>query len=187
MESKFEGWKGRLLSRGGRLQLINSVLSSIPVYFMSSFLLPKWVINRLDKIQRRFLWGESDTKKGISLMAWSEICVPKINGGMGVTNLLIRNYSLLLRWWWRLYRIPNSLWSRTAITISSVTRDQQQHRIWKCSGSFFWMQLLKIRPLFNWSTYWQIGTGSSISYWFDTWIHPIKSVLDRPNPGNRKW
>lgn len=99
LESKFEGWKGRLISRGGHLQLVNSVLSAIPIYFMSSFLLPKWVIKRLDRIRRRFLWGQNETRKGISLIEWSAVCFPKTNGGMGVTNLLIRNYSLLLRWW----------------------------------------------------------------------------------------
>lgn len=37
-------WKQKLVSRGGRLQLMRSVLSSIPIYFMTCFLLPKWVI-----------------------------------------------------------------------------------------------------------------------------------------------
>lgn len=41
VEQKLEGWKSRLILRGGRLLLMNSVLSSIPIYFMSSFLLPK--------------------------------------------------------------------------------------------------------------------------------------------------
>lgn len=54
IESRLEGWKGRFISRGGRLLLMNSVLSSIPIYFMSVFLLPKWVLNRIDKIRRRF-------------------------------------------------------------------------------------------------------------------------------------
>lgn len=83
LELKFEGWKSRLISRGGRLQLMNLVMSSIPIYFMSSFLLSKWVINRLDRIWRRFLWGYSENKNGISLIASSVVCLPKKNGGMG--------------------------------------------------------------------------------------------------------
>lgn len=35
MEKILQGWKGKMISRGGRMQLVNSVLSSIPSYFMS--------------------------------------------------------------------------------------------------------------------------------------------------------
>ncbi|KAJ4772981.1 LINE-1 reverse transcriptase, partial [Rhynchospora pubera] len=38
--SKLAGWKCRLLSRAGRIVLASSVLSSIPIYFMSVFSLP---------------------------------------------------------------------------------------------------------------------------------------------------
>ena len=56
-----------------------------------------------------------------------------------------------------------------------------------CDGSFFWMQLRKIRPHFNWSTQWHIGTGDSISYWFDSWTAPTVATIDTPVPANRKW
>lgn len=57
MENKLAGWKCKIISKEGRLQLVQSVLSSIPVYYMMSFRLPQWVINRIDSIRRRFLWG----------------------------------------------------------------------------------------------------------------------------------
>lgn len=104
-----------------------------------------------------------------------------------MTNLLIRNYSLLMRLWWRLYRYSESLWTQTAVTLRSTTRSQVQHRVCMHTGSFFGMQLLKIRPLFDFRTYWQIGPGSSISYWFDSWTNPIMSSLDRPVLANRKF
>ena len=37
VERKLEGWQGRMLSRGGRLQLLQSVLTSIPTYYMMCF------------------------------------------------------------------------------------------------------------------------------------------------------
>jgi hypothetical protein len=43
MEKKLSGWKGKLLSVGGHLVLINSVLSSLPMFMMSCFELPKGV------------------------------------------------------------------------------------------------------------------------------------------------
>jgi hypothetical protein len=44
IEKKLSGWKGKLLSVGGRLVLINSVMSSLPMFMMSFFELPKGVL-----------------------------------------------------------------------------------------------------------------------------------------------
>lgn len=78
IEKKLDGWKGKLISRGGRLQLVNSVLSSIPIYFMACFQLPRWVLKRIDMIRRQFLWGKTDgSVNGTSLMNWDTVCLPK--------------------------------------------------------------------------------------------------------------
>ena len=186
IESKLDGWKGKLISRGGRLQLMNSVLSSIPIYFMSSFLLPIWVINRIDKIRRDFLWGKTDKRKGISLINWEVVCLPKELGGLGAANLVIRNKALLLRWWWRVYKTTECLWAQTVSQLYNLTTSAQSHQIWKREGSFFWSQLQKIRPLFDMSVRWSIGNGELISYWFDSWTYPTMAAQIRPNSSNRK-
>ena len=56
-ERRLSGWKSKYLSKGGRLTLIKSVLSSLPTYFLSLFPLPTSVANKLESIQRKFLWG----------------------------------------------------------------------------------------------------------------------------------
>lgn len=118
MQRRLAGWRGKLISRGGRLQLINSVLSVIPVYFMNCFRLPKWVLNQIDKIRRVFLWASSQSVQNpMSLVNWQMVCLPKCSGGLGITNLQLQNMALLLRWWWRLYTAPSSLWT---ITVTSL-------------------------------------------------------------------
>lgn len=112
-EKRLGGCQSKLISRGGRLQLLNSVLSTIPIYYMACFKLPMWVIKCMDQIRRRFLWGRSDrVTKGISLINWKTVSIPRKCGGLGVVDLQIRNTSLLLRWWWRVYNIQ-TLFGRT--------------------------------------------------------------------------
>jgi hypothetical protein len=53
--AKLPGWKAELLNLAGRITLIKSVLSAIPVYLFTALNAPKWVIKAIEKIQRNFL------------------------------------------------------------------------------------------------------------------------------------
>ena len=55
MERRLARWKRLYLSKGGKVTLIKSTLSSLPTYFLSLFLIPVGVANRLEKLQRDFL------------------------------------------------------------------------------------------------------------------------------------
>jgi hypothetical protein len=45
IQKRLSSWKGKLLSLGGRLVLINSVLSNMVLHMISFFLLPKGVLH----------------------------------------------------------------------------------------------------------------------------------------------
>ena len=49
MEKRLAGWRKRYLSKGGRITLIKSTLSSLPTYFLSLFPIPTSVVHRLEK------------------------------------------------------------------------------------------------------------------------------------------
>jgi hypothetical protein len=48
IEKKLNSWKGKYLSVGGRLVLINSVLSSFPMFMFSFFEIPKGVLEKIN-------------------------------------------------------------------------------------------------------------------------------------------
>ena len=48
IKSKIESWAAKKLSYGGRLQLIQLVLSGIYLYWFNVFMLPKDVIHKID-------------------------------------------------------------------------------------------------------------------------------------------
>ena len=72
LHRKLAGWKKLYLSKGGRLTLLKSTLSSLPTYFLSLFTIPSHVANKIEKIQRDFLWGESK----VHLVGWDKVCAP---------------------------------------------------------------------------------------------------------------
>jgi hypothetical protein len=53
---KLPSWKGKLMTKVTRAQLVNSVLTSIVTYHVTVFALPKCLIKKIDKLRRNFLW-----------------------------------------------------------------------------------------------------------------------------------
>jgi hypothetical protein len=100
MRRKWAGWKKTYLSKGGRLTPIKSTLSNLPMYFLSLFPIPVNVVNRLEKLQRDFLWGGLNEEPKFHLVKWAQICSPMQGGGLGIWNLGNFNLALLGKWLW---------------------------------------------------------------------------------------
>ena len=74
MEKKLSRWKRLYLSKGGRLTLLKSTLSSLSTYYLSLFTIPKAVATRLEHIQRNFLWDSLVECFKYPLVAWEKVC-----------------------------------------------------------------------------------------------------------------
>lgn len=102
IENQIQGWKGKLLSIGGRVIFLNSVLSAIPIYWLSIFKIPSKIRMRIDKLRKRFLWYGSDSvRKKYCLVSWDAVCKSKNQWRLGVMNLSRLNQSLSAKWWVR--------------------------------------------------------------------------------------
>lgn len=109
LKKRLAVWKGRYLSIGGRIALINSVLSSLPLYF-SFFKAPKKVLKSLVAIQRNFLWNGCGESQKINWVCWEKVCLLKDKRGLGVKNLEWFNHSLLAKWKWRCLNDEEAVW-----------------------------------------------------------------------------
>jgi hypothetical protein len=58
IEKKLSSWKGKYLLVGGRLVLINSVLTSLPMFMLSFFEIPKGVLEKIDYFRSRIFLAE---------------------------------------------------------------------------------------------------------------------------------
>ena len=54
-KKRLMGWKHKPISLAGRICLINSVLSSLPLFFLSFFKIPIGVKRKIIKLQHHFL------------------------------------------------------------------------------------------------------------------------------------
>jgi hypothetical protein len=70
LRKKLQGWKGKVLSIGGRVTLLNSIISVVPLYWMSIYRLPVKVKQAIDKLRKYFLWyGDNLLRKKYHLVA----------------------------------------------------------------------------------------------------------------------
>ncbi|KAL2252768.1 UNVERIFIED_CONTAM: hypothetical protein Sindi_0071500, partial [Sesamum indicum] len=82
IDVRITGCKGISLSYAGRVRIIKSVLSALSLYWASAFILPKKVINEIEKRLRTFLW-KGTTSSGYAKVAWKDVCRPADVGGLG--------------------------------------------------------------------------------------------------------
>lgn len=91
-------WKVKLLSIGGRLNLIRSVLGSLGIYYMSMFKILETIVNLLEALSATFFWVGDDIQRKISWIKW-EIVLNSIDKvGLGVGSLKALNLALLQKW-----------------------------------------------------------------------------------------
>lgn len=102
LKDKLGSWKGKILSLGGRITLINSVLSSLAIFQLSFFKAPCRVIKEIKRLQNIFLWDSSDVKWKISWVRWEALCFSKENGGLGFKSFKEFNTTLLFKWMWKM-------------------------------------------------------------------------------------
>jgi hypothetical protein len=91
-QCRLQVWKGKFLFlRVACVVLLNSILSSIPLYY----LLIIWCLNKIDSIRRSFLWVgvDSETKK-YSLVKWSVVCSPRKFVGFSIYDTWTWHYYL---------------------------------------------------------------------------------------------
>ena len=145
---KLPGWKANLLSRAGRLVMVKTVLSSVPIYLMLALELPKWVFKAIDKRRRGFLWkGQGDANGGNCLVSWEAVQRPLKYGGLGILNLEMFGWALRARWLWLQKTDASRPWAGLPIRV---------HR--------------NAKALVDVAITSVVGSGESVKFWSDRWL-----------------
>lgn len=112
VQSRLAGWKSNTLMLAGRATLIQASSATIPNYMMQTMHFPTNVCDKLDRINRNFLWGDTEEKKKIHLVNWHSVCKSKDKGGLGLRKAKTQNLALLMKLGWKLINSDESLWVR---------------------------------------------------------------------------
>ncbi|GJZ83372.1 RNA-directed DNA polymerase, eukaryota, reverse transcriptase zinc-binding domain protein [Tanacetum coccineum] len=92
---RLSSWKANLLSIGGRLTLIKSVLGSLGIYYLSIFRAPESVLQDLERIRAKFFWGGNKDKNKMAWVKWPIILNSFDKGGLNIGSLKAFNLALL--------------------------------------------------------------------------------------------
>ncbi|GKB88254.1 putative RNA-directed DNA polymerase, eukaryota, reverse transcriptase zinc-binding domain protein [Tanacetum coccineum] len=87
--SKLSLWKACLLSVGGRLSLIKSVLSSLTIYYMSIYMMPITVQKKLESMRNNFFIGGDMDDKKMTWVRWKKCLENKDLGGLGIGSAIL--------------------------------------------------------------------------------------------------
>ena len=120
-------------------------------YYMTIFALPKWVLKRIDKLRRNFIWMKGSADPGTTshpLVNWSTVCRPAELGGLGVADLERFGRALRLRWAWLAWTDNTRPWIGSRLPCTAVDMD-----------------------LFRASTTITLGDGNRCLFWHDSWHH----------------
>lgn len=97
------------------------------------------------------------------MVSWQDVCKPKDQGGLGVTNTKKMNVALMLKWVWRMLTEQDDklMWLQL-LKAKYGTRNffasQAQ------GGSPFWRSLHRIKHLFGLGARFHLGDGVDIRF-----------------------
>lgn len=162
--------KANKINHAGRLAYIQSVLSSIPIYYMSTIIFSNNFIEKIISVMRRFWWvgvQQDDPSNPIAYRSWDDICQSKENGGLGIRDLHTVNKSLVIH---TAYNIANS--KNPFLTVVLKSKYYPHNSFWNATHnstkSVFWSSLMQVKQELTNNVTYQIHAGNS-SIWSTPW------------------
>ena len=180
IERRLASWQTLYLSKGGRLTLLKSTLSSLPTYYLSFFTIPVSVAKRIEKLQRNFLWGGMGEAVKYHLVSWDQVCSPIAGDGLGIKNLIVFNKALLGKWLWRFGVEDSHLWRK--VIVAKYGMEWGGWRSKPCRGAHgcgLWKSISSGWEAFLERVEFSAGGGSRVRFWTDKWCGntPLKDLF----------
>ncbi|KAJ4843273.1 hypothetical protein Tsubulata_009883 [Turnera subulata] len=136
---------------------------------MQASRLPAAICAKIEKVCRKFIWGDKDDGRKVHLINWKTVCQPRGCGGVGLKKMGAMNQAFLMKLCWNLFHHRDKFWARILYHKYGVSFGLIPTLPHKRSASFLWRAISEVWPRFLNGVLWRIGNGTGISFWFDKW------------------
>lgn len=182
LKDRMCGWRGRLLSQAGRLILIKSVVESSTQHSIQSFLWPKNIAAKVDKLTCDFFWGfKEPSGHHLYLRSWHHLCTPRQQGGLGLRTFHDINQAFVAKLGWQLLSAHENTW--TSLFRAKYLKGLRFQDLPHCPQSASWIMrgIWLYRDILLRNVCYQIGHRSELSIFDDPWVpHLIGFRPPRP-------
>lgn len=171
VDKKLHGQRYNQISKGGKLTLINSSLSSTPNYLLSLLKAPTCVYKQIENSWRNFLWNCTITTRTRHLINWNLCITPRSNGGLGSQIIRDTNVAFFSKWIWRYYSEDIAMWKNLIEekyqkkSIGDIPRDPKQS-----SKKAHQRSILKTLDWFESKLKCNLNNGENLSFWRSKWF-----------------
>lgn len=176
IRNRLAGWKASSLSQAGRMVLVQHVLQATPVHNMIAGWIPRTVISKIEMLFRSFLWSGGQ-HRGLHLVRWNSVALPKRLGGLGLKDMEIFSYALLGPVVYKLLNSQDIPWVHLMRAkygnICSAMRSSSSI----VKRSPFWKHCCATFGTINSKFEWQLGSGANTKVLSDAWLFDIPIAL----------
>ncbi|GKC55447.1 RNA-directed DNA polymerase, eukaryota, reverse transcriptase zinc-binding domain protein [Tanacetum coccineum] len=203
--AKMSQWKARLLSVGGRVSLIKSVVCNLPTYYLSLYKMPTCVQKKLEYMRNKFFVGGDLGDKKVTWVKWNVCLASKALGGLGVSDENVIDMATVLgcgvaklpmtylggdlgdkkvTWVkWNVCLASKALGGLSIESIYALNMSILFKCIWRfcCNPNDLWARLQSKGVNLLASCKRSLGDGMNISFWDETWCgdSPLNVLFPR--------
>ena len=144
---------------------------------MQTTAIPVSVCDSIERACRSFIWGSSSNQRKMSLVKWSKVCQPELNGGLGMRDMRAMNDAFLMKIGLGMLTKPNSLWVKVLKSKYVMLDLVNANRDLPSSGSYLWRAVCSVWKNVKARVKWSLGDGKKVKFWLDNWVFDNKPLL----------
>lgn len=183
IRKKLHSFTAKFLSFAGKIRMVSSVIYGMVNFWSHVYSLPKAFYAKVDSMCSAFLWNNNTDSAAGARVAWTQVCKPRSEGGLGIRNLQDFEVVFKLKQVWNLFANSGSLW--VAWVQANVFG---RRNFWVTLDSARFSKtiktMLQLKPLLSTFLMCEIGNGNVAAFWWDSWtsLGPLIDFVGQSGP-----